>query len=317
MGSFSITERTTLSYLSRESALYPSELAEINKIKKQSMSQVLNRLEGAKMIRRVISKEDKRKVAISLTALGKKMVEQSRYERDEWLAGAMQSVLQEKEMRILEAAIPLLEKDCKCVITMITAIDKNTALVVIDLQDGIVKMNMVHPATDIVRHSARLVAAFHEAGLPVVIVNVVPFGAPSGKVRTQAPSGLPKDEAAQKQAREAMEAAGFFTIVPELGAAPDDIYITKKTWNAFYDTSLDQELKKLGVTNIVLCGIATSIGVEGTARAAHEKGYNLTFAEDAMTDRLASAHDNSCTAIFPRIGEVGTTEAIIEQLGNH
>lgn len=110
MGSFSITEQTTLSYLSREDAMYPSELAEINKIKKQSMSQVLNRLEGAKMIRRVISKEDKRKVAISLTTLGKKMLEQSRYDRDEWLAGAIGKVLQEKEIRILEAAIPLLKK---------------------------------------------------------------------------------------------------------------------------------------------------------------------------------------------------------------
>lgn len=188
-------------------------------------------------------------------------------------------------------------------------------MVVIDLQDGIVKMNMVHPAMEIVRQSARLVGAFHQAGLPVIIVNVVPFGAPSGKVRTQAP-GMPKDEVGQKQALAAMEAAGFFTIVPELGATPGDIFITKKTWNAFYDTSLDQELKRLGVTNIVLCGIATSIGVEGTARAAHEKGYNITFAEDAMTDMLASAHDNSFTAIFPRIGEVGTTEAIIEQLQN-
>ena len=197
---------------------------------------------------------------------------------------------------------------------MITAIDKKTALVVIDLQKGIVGMNMVHPATDIVRQSARLVAAFHQAGLPVVIVNVVPFGAPSGKVRTQMP-GMPKEEAAQKQMRETMEASGFFTIIPELGARADDIYVTKKTWNAFCDTALDQELKKLGVTHIVLCGIATSIGVEGTARAAYEKGYNLTFAEDAMTDMLASAHDNSFTAIFPRIGEVGTTEAIIEQLG--
>jgi nicotinamidase-related amidase len=80
---------------------------------------------------------------------------------------------------------------------MITAIDKKTALVVIDLQKGIVGMNMVHPATDIVRQSARLVAAFHQAGLPVVIVNVVPFGAPSGKVRTQMP-GMPKEEAEQK-----------------------------------------------------------------------------------------------------------------------
>ena len=196
---------------------------------------------------------------------------------------------------------------------MLTTLDKKTALVVIDLQDGIVKMSTVHPGPAIVRQSARLVEAFRKAGLPIVIVNVVPFGAASGKVRTQAP-GMPKDEAAQKQARAAMEAAGFFTIVPELGSRPEDIYVTKKTWSAFYDTDLEQRLRELGVTNIVLCGIATSIGVEGTARAAYERGFNVSFVEDAMTDLLASAHENSLTAIFPRLGEVGTTDSVVELL---
>ena len=196
---------------------------------------------------------------------------------------------------------------------MLTTLDKKTALVVIDLQDGIVKMSTVQSGAAIVQQSARLVTAFRRAGLPIVIVNVVPFGAPSGKVRTQAP-GMPKDEAAQKQAREAMEAAGFFTIVPELGSHPEDIYVTKKTWSAFYDTELEQKLKELGVTNIVLCGIATSIGVEGTARAAHERGFNVSFVEDAMTDLVASAHENSLTNIFPRLGEVGTTDSVVELL---
>src|ERR1700761_1621912 len=173
---------------------------------------------------------------------------------------------------------------------MITTLDKNTALVVIDLQDGIVKMKTAHPGAEIVQRSARLVDAFRKAGFRIVVVNVVPFGAPSGKVRTQAP-GMPKDEEAQKQARAAMEAAGFFTIVPELGSLPEDIYVTKKTWNAFYDTDLEKELKDRGVTNIVLCGIATSIGVEGTARAAYERGFNLSFAEDAMTDMVAGGHE--------------------------
>jgi len=111
-----------------------------------------------------------------------------------------------------------------------------------------------------------------------------------------------------------MEAAGFFAVVPELGARPEDIYITKKTWNAFYDTDLEQRLKGLGVTNIVLCGIATSIGVEGTARAAYERGFNVSFAGDAMTDMVASAHENSLGTIFPRLGEIDTTDAIIEMV---
>jgi nicotinamidase-related amidase len=196
---------------------------------------------------------------------------------------------------------------------MITAIDKNTALVVIDLQDGIVKMKLAHPTAEVVGQSAKLVDAFHRAGLPVVLVNVVPFGAPSGKVRTEAP-GMPKDEVGQQQARAAMEAAGFFELVPELGAKPDDIYVTKKTWNAFYDTPLEERLNGLGVTNIVLCGIATSIGVEGTARAAHERGFNLSFASDAMTDMVAGAHEHSLPVIFPRIGEVDKTDTIIGHL---
>lgn len=197
---------------------------------------------------------------------------------------------------------------------MITAIDKKTALVVIDLEHGIVNFNLVRPGMEIVAASAKLVEAFRKAGLPIVIVKVKPFGAPSGKVRTQAP-GLPKDEAAQKEMEAQWEAAGFFTIVPELGAQASDIYITKRTWNAFYDTPLDAELKRLDVTGIVLCGIATSIGVEGTARAAYERGYNLSFASDAMTDMVASAHEHSLNVIFPRIGEVGTADEIIAKLG--
>jgi len=199
---------------------------------------------------------------------------------------------------------------------MVTAIDKKTALVVIDLQDGIVKMNLAYPAAEVVKQSARLVEAFHKAQLPVVVVNVVPFGAPSGKARTQVP-GMPKDEAMQQQARAAMEAAGFFTIVPELGARPEDIYVTKKSWNAFFGTELEGELKKHAITGIVLCGIATSIGVEGTARAGYERGYNLTFAADAMSDMQATAHENSLNVIFPRIGEVGKTDEIIELLGKN
>jgi DNA-binding MarR family transcriptional regulator len=109
-GGLSITESNTLSYLYKQGAMSPSELAGINKIKKQSMSQVLNNLERAKLIRRVVSKEDKRRTAVLLTATAQKMVDKSRYERDEWLAGALRDVLAEKDLRVLAAAIPLLEQ---------------------------------------------------------------------------------------------------------------------------------------------------------------------------------------------------------------
>ncbi len=104
-------------------------------------------------------------------------------------------------------------------------------------------------------------------------------------------------------------------IAPEIKTQPGDIFITKHTWGAFYETALDEELKKRNVTGIVLAGISTSIGVEGTARGASERGYNITFAKDAMTDMFADAHEHSLKHIFPRIGEVDEADKIIEKLG--
>ncbi len=68
------------------------------------------------------------------------------------------------------------------------------------------------------------------------------------------------------------------------------------------------------MTQIVLCGVATSIGVESTARFASELGYNVTLITDAMTDMNAEAHDNSVQRIFPRLGETGTVQDVIALL---
>ena len=107
---FSITELNTISYLYQSPPLSPSALAELNKIKTQSMSQVLGKLEKEKIIRRTASREDKRKVSVSLTAQGEKIVEQSRYERDGWLAEAIKAMLSDKEVKTLSAVIPILQK---------------------------------------------------------------------------------------------------------------------------------------------------------------------------------------------------------------
>jgi nicotinamidase-related amidase len=71
------------------------------------------------------------------------------------------------------------------------------------------------------------------------------------------------------------------------------------------------QLRRRGITNIVLCGISTSIGVESTARDAWERSYNITFASDAMTDMVAEARDRALRTIFPRLGEIGTVDEIL------
>jgi nicotinamidase-related amidase len=196
---------------------------------------------------------------------------------------------------------------------MITAIDAKSALVLIDLQKGIMGLPTAHPTQNVLEKSIKLIKAFRSKNLPIVFVNVNPLGAKWTQARVEQ-STAPKGEEAIEQARIAMEQSGFFDLVPQLDVQPDDILITKNTWNAFYNTPLHEILQKLQITGIVMAGVATSIGVEGTARNASEHGYNITFAEDAMTDMHLSAHENSLKTIFPRIGEVGDTTAVISIL---
>jgi nicotinamidase-related amidase len=103
-------------------------------------------------------------------------------------------------------------------------------------------------------------------------------------------------------------------LVPELDRQPGDQLVTKQRWGAFLGTDLGDYLRRRGVTQIVLTGVATSIGVESTARSAYDLGYNVTLILDAMTDRDAAAHAHTIEKIFPRLGETGTTADLLKLL---
>ena len=103
-------------------------------------------------------------------------------------------------------------------------------------------------------------------------------------------------------------------LIPELEHHPSDHSVTKQRWGAFLGTDLDNYLRQRGVTQIVLTGVATSVGVESTARSAYDLGYNVTLVIDAMTDRDADTHRHSVEKIFPRLGETATTEDVLKLL---
>jgi nicotinamidase-related amidase len=100
-------------------------------------------------------------------------------------------------------------------------------------------------------------------------------------------------------------------LIPELDRQAADIVVLKRQWGAFYGTDLDLQLRRRRLATIVICGIATEFGVESTARDAYERGYELIFAEDAMTGVTAESHSNSVERIFPRLGRVRSTDAIV------
>ncbi|AUG53581.1 isochorismatase family protein [Thalassospira marina] len=177
----------------------------------------------------------------------------------------------------------------------VTVLDPKTALIVIDLQQGILAYPLVHSADDVLEKSVALANAFRARNLPVVLVNVA-GGAPGRNEQPPRASSFPP---------------GWADLAPAIDTGRHDHKVTKKTWGAFTGTDLNEYLAGQGVTQVVLCGIATSIGVESTARQAHELGFNVTIATDAMTDMNADAHVNSVTRIFPRLGETGTVDEIL------
>jgi nicotinamidase-related amidase len=179
----------------------------------------------------------------------------------------------------------------------LTQLDPNPALVVIDLQKGIVSQAMVPPAAEIVAKAARLIAAFRAKDLPVVLVNVA--GRSPSRVENKTPFAPPADWA---------------TLVPELDVQPTDILVTKYNVGAFYGTGLDRELRRRGITQIFLCGISTSSGVEGTARNAYDRGYNVVSITDAMTETNAEAHEHAIRVQLPKISEVTSTDEVLARL---
>lgn len=182
----------------------------------------------------------------------------------------------------------------------------NTALVLIDLQNGITAME-VHPhsAADVISRSASLARRFREVGAPVVLVNVAfPVGPAALRPETDTVMNLP-----------ASVPPGWDTIVPALEATADDIHVTKRQWGAFYGTGLDMQLRRRGIKTIVLGGIATNIGVESTARDAYEHGYHQVIVEDACSATVSKEmHDFAFKSIFPRIARVRSTEDVLKAL---
>lgn len=185
----------------------------------------------------------------------------------------------------------------------LTTLDPKTALVVIDLQNGVVGRQVApHTSTDVVARTVELAEAFRKKRLPVVLVRVSSTDENSvpGRTELSRPAGSPPE--------------GWDQIIDALAGHPEDIVVIKRNWGAFYGTDLDLQLRRRGITQVVFTGIATSIGVESSARAAHEHGYHVTLATDAMTDLDADAHQNSLERIFPRLGETGTTSEVLELL---
>jgi nicotinamidase-related amidase len=176
---------------------------------------------------------------------------------------------------------------------------KTTALVLIDLQKGVLAMPVLpHPAATVHERATQLAARFRAAGSLVVWVRVS-FASDFADA-PRAPVDQPSNLGALPP--------GWDELPQPLD--PADVMVTKRQWGAFYGTDLDLQLRRRGVRTTVLGGIATSIGVESTARSAWEHGYELVICEDLCADRSAEMHAHSFKHIFPRLARVASSQGI-------
>jgi len=184
---------------------------------------------------------------------------------------------------------------------------KTSALVLIDLQYGIVGMNVVPQSSDqVISNATQLIKAFRKHHGTVVLVSV--GNLPDGHDLLNPTTDMPPLSIATRP-------SNFSTLVAELDVQPTDLLITKRQWGAFYGTELDSQLRRRGVKTIVLGGISTNVGVESTARDAFERNYEQIFVEDAMASPSLEAHQGTLKFTFPRLGRIRSTQDVLKALG--
>jgi nicotinamidase-related amidase len=186
---------------------------------------------------------------------------------------------------------------------MAKLIPQKTALVVIDLQKGIVSQKTEPRSSDeVLLNAIKIIDAFRKNKMQVYLVRVNPTDETALKPDADIPVS------------DAEKSLDWAELVPELGLGPDDIVITKHQWGAFYGTPLELNLHRKKIDTIVLCGIATTLGVESTARQAYELGYNQIFIEDAMTSFTKEEHESTVKNVFPLIGRVMKTDDVVKMM---
>jgi nicotinamidase-related amidase len=179
---------------------------------------------------------------------------------------------------------------------------QSTALVLIDLQNGIIRLPLAPRTGDeVLATGRRLAERFRAHRAPVVLVRVGWSADDGDRLRQTVDRPTPRPEGGLPP--------DWSTLADKL-AQPGDILITKRQWGAFHGTELDLQLRRRGVTTIVLGGIATNFGVESTARQAWEHGYEVVLVEDACTGPAADLHGMAIRHIFPRISRVVTSPDI-------
>ena len=199
---------------------------------------------------------------------------------------------------------------------------KKTALLFFDILNGY--YHAAEPAAKArmkpwIDNAVRLMKAGREAGMPVFFAkgNHRPDSATSALLETDTDMGLrPWPDGVVKKGK--MHVTGgdrSSEVIPELDPRPEDYYIPKYRWSAFYQTYLDLALRARGIDTVIISGGSSDVGVASTIFAGRDMDYNMLVVSDACgTSHDQRAHDLLMTLIFPRMARVRTTDQTLQMI---
>jgi nicotinamidase-related amidase len=180
-----------------------------------------------------------------------------------------------------------------------------TALILVDLQAGVVRLPM-EPLSgkQVVEVAGALADEFRRRGALVILLRAGFSRDRKDLLRA------PTDRAPFSGTR----GDDWADLMPGLHRTDQDLVITKRQWGAFYGTDLDLQLRRRGIRNVVIGGVATNFGVESTARAAVENGYAVILATDVMSSFTTELHQFAVDHMLPYIGRVRSSAEIVAAL---
>ncbi len=184
---------------------------------------------------------------------------------------------------------------------------RTTALIVIDLQEGILSAEpLPYGRDEIVGRAAELGRAIAAAGGSIILTTTdfAPGYADAPRGRADAPWELPTEGLP----------AGFAALVTEIASLPAAVHVVKRQMSAFFGAELDLQLRRRGCDAVVICGVATNFGVEATARAAFDLNYDVVVAADACGCVAPGFHEFAVENILPRIARVRPATEIVAAL---
>ncbi len=201
---------------------------------------------------------------------------------------------------------------------------KKTALLFFDILNGYIpeakpgKPRLLKPW---IQNAIRLGKAGRAAGLPVFFAkgNHRPDNATTALILTDTNNSLtpwPNGEVV-KGKMHVIAGDKSSEVLAELEPKPEDYYIVKYRWSAFFQTYLDLALRARGIDTLIVSGGSTDVGVAATLYSGRDLDYNMIVVSDACgTSHDQRAHDMLMELVFPRMARVRTTDEVLKMIRN-